>query len=64
MKISFEDGSFLQIDDTIKGDKVITITMCGLKNGGKIVTMSTSDLNCDQVNEIIEFLTKSLKNVE
>jgi len=60
MKISFEDGSFIHIDDAVREDKIITITMCGLKDDGKTLTMSTSDLDSDQVLEIIEFLRKSL----
>jgi hypothetical protein len=64
MKISFEDGSFIHIDEAIRGDKVITITMCGLKNDGKTLTMSTSDLDDKQVVEIIEFLSEASKKVE
>ena len=64
MKISFEDGSFICIDEADRDDKVITITMCGLKNDGKTLTMSTSELDHKQVSEIIEFLSRYTKKVE
>jgi len=60
MKISFEDGSFIHVDKIDFNDKIINITMCGLKNDGKTLTMSSSDLNEEQVREIIEFLEQSL----
>lgn len=64
MKISFEDGSFIHIDEAVRGDKIVTITMCGLKNDGRSLTMSSSDLDSEQVGEIIEFLAGFLKKVE
>ena len=64
MKISFEDGSFIHIDEAIRSDKVITFTTCGLKNDGKSLTMSSSDLSHEQVVEIIQFLTEALKKIE
>lgn len=64
MKISFEDGSFVYINEAVRSDKTVTITMCGLNKDGKTLTMSSSDLDFKQVGEIIEFLTKFLKKIE
>ena len=64
MKIPFEDGSFICVDEAEREDKVATNTMCGLKNDGKSLTMSTSDLDQAQVAEIIKFLSSFVKNIE
>jgi hypothetical protein len=56
MKISFEDGSFINLDESTRDDKAVTITMCGLNDGGKTLTMSSSELDSEQIAEIIKFL--------
>ena len=61
MKIPFEDGSFIHIEKSVRDDKLVTFTMCGLKNDGRSLTMSSSELNHEQIVEIIEFLTVALK---
>jgi len=63
MKISFEDGSFIHIDESYNGGKAITITMCGVSSDGNSVTMSSSDLELEQVEQVCEFLQKVLKKV-
>lgn len=60
MKISFDDGSFICLDESVKEGKVATITMCGLKDNGKTLTMSTSELNSNQVREIIRFFNDTI----
>jgi hypothetical protein len=62
MKVHFEDGSFLHIDESVNDGKVITITMCGISNDGNKLTMSSSDLDEAQVQEIHDFLDKKLKS--
>lgn len=64
MKISFKDGSFIHIDKSHNSGKVITITMCGVSSDGNSVTMSSSDLEFEQVEQICEFLQEALKKVE
>lgn len=53
MRIDFEDGSFLTIDDM---DEVLSISMFGLS--GKKAIMSSSKLTKDNVQDIIIFLQK------
>lgn len=62
MKIYFDDGSFLDIDEAVNDGKVITITMCGVNSDGNKLTMSSSDLDIDQVQKIHDFLDKTLKS--
>ena len=53
MKIEFDDGSFLEVVQN--GDKT-HIVMCGFKTD-KQLTMSVSDLNKDQLKQLVEFLS-------
>lgn len=65
MKILFDDGSFIRFDEVLgRKDKLVTITTCGLKNNKKSLIMSSSELDCEQVNEIIDFLSKLTKKSE
>lgn len=65
MKISFEDGSFISfLENPSDNTKLITVIMCGLKSDGKSLTMSSSELTREQSQEIIDFLTETLKKVE
>lgn len=58
MKINFDDGSFLAIEPQHDEGRLLTISMCGLTNGGKKATMSTSMLTLDDVEQVIDFLTE------
>ena len=63
MKIHFEDGSFIHLDEAINdNDKIVTITMCGLSSNGNKLTMSSSELDIEQVEEISEFFKKIIEN--
>ena len=64
LKISFEDGSFISLDESVRLDKLLTLSMCGLKDNGKSVTMSTSELTRDQVIKLVYFLSQALENME
>ena len=59
MKISFEDGSFIHVDEATRDDKAITISMCGV-NGNRL-TMSSSDLDIEQLEQLVEFMQEILK---
>jgi len=63
MKVTFKDGSFLEIIPSASGEEPkITIVMCGHK-GYNQVTMSSSDLSPAQTGEMIEFLKGWLENL-
>jgi hypothetical protein len=53
MKIEFEDGSFLE---AIKEEDGIMLVMCGFKSKAQL-TMSSSKLNKEQINKLVEFLS-------
>lgn len=55
MKVVFADGSFLEILPNKEGDK-LNFVMCGFKDFNQL-TMSSSELNEDQIEELITFLT-------
>jgi len=61
MKIYFDDGSFISLDETNTQDKVLNITMCGLKEDRKSLTMSASELDKEQVSRMCDFLQNILK---
>lgn len=63
MKISFDDGSFIHMDQSVNDGKILTVTMCGLDNDGNRLTMSSSDLDLDQAQEIYDFLDEMLKSL-
>lgn len=53
MKITFEDGSFLELEPNDDGS--IRLILCGIKSYNQ-ATMSTADLNEEQVAEMTNFL--------
>lgn len=55
MKITFEDGSFLELEPNADGS--IRLILCGIKSYNH-ATMSTADLNKEQVAEITDFLLR------
>jgi hypothetical protein len=59
MKITFEDGSFIMFDMTNNFDK-LNLIMCGLQNSNKL-TMSSSKLNREQVEQVVKFLESWLQ---
>lgn len=59
MKITFEDGSFIMLDNTNKSDQ-LNLIMCGLQGSNKL-TMSSSKLNKEQVEQVIKFLESWLQ---
>lgn len=61
MKIDFDDGSFILVEESVVPHKVATITMCGVKE--KSVVMSSSDLSEEEAEDMIGFLKKILKSV-
>ena len=63
MKIHFEDGSFIHLDESTNDNKIVTITMCGLNNDGNKLTMSSSELNMDQAKDINRFLIKIIEKL-
>ena len=63
MKIIFDDGSFICMDESVNDGKIITISMCGVSYDGGSVTMSSSDLATEQAEQILEFLQEILKKV-
>ena len=62
MKIEFDDGSFIHMGESVNDSKVVTVTMCGVNSNGNSVTMSSSELDADQAQEIYDFLDKILKS--
>ena len=52
MKITFEDGSFLELEHNNDGS--VRLVLCGIK-GYNQTTMSAADLNKEQVVEITNF---------
>lgn len=64
MKVTFKDGSFLEIIPSAQDEEPkITIVMCGHK-GYNQVTMSSSDLSLPQVSEITGFLADWIKKID
>ncbi len=61
MKIEFEDGSFITIENVIENDQLLLITMCGLVNNKKSV-MSTSIIGNREIEKIVNFLQQWQKN--
>ena len=57
MKINFEDGSFIELEEL--QDK-IRIIMCAKKDV-RTTTMSSSVINVEQIKEIMTFLEKYIK---
>jgi len=58
VKVDFKDGSFLLFEST--EDKKVNVIMCGRKDANS-VTMSSSFIDKDQVNEIMGFLNDWLR---
>jgi hypothetical protein len=56
MRITFDDGSFIEFIPSDK-ERVITIIMCGIKDYKKL-TMSASDLNEEQIDKLVEFVSE------
>jgi hypothetical protein len=61
MKIEFADGSFLEALPNEENDTV-SIIMCGVKDYNQF-TMSVSDLDVTQVEQLVEFLAEWKKNI-
>ena len=61
MKLSFNDGSFICLDESPNDGIILTISMCGLSKDGNKLTMSSSELDLTQTHEISEFLQEILK---
>ena len=57
MKITFEDGSFLEFMPSAQDDNKLTVILCGFKDINKL-TMATSEIDRNNVSEIIEFLSE------
>jgi len=53
MRITFEDGSFLELESHEDGS--IRVILCGIKSYNQ-ATMSTADLSPEQVSELFMFL--------
>lgn len=54
MRITFKDGSFLSINEAVSPEK-LNLIVCGMKNY-KEVTMSTVELDRDEVVEMVRVL--------
>jgi len=63
MRVTFKDGSFLEIMTSAEDKNKLTIIMCGFK-GYNQLTMSSSDLSLNQVNEMIGFLTDWVEDLD
>lgn len=61
MKITFDDGSFIALEDSTGEDVKINVILCGIK-GPREVTMSTLDLDIDQAEEMANFLKKWIED--
>jgi len=59
MKITFEDGSFIMFDVTNNKDQ-LNLIMCGLQGSNKL-TMSSSKLSRDQIEQAVKFLESWLQ---
>jgi len=53
VKIDFEDGSFILLEAV--DENKVNVIMCGRKDANS-VTMSSSSLNLEQVEKIVDFL--------
>ena len=63
MRVTFEDGSFLEIMQSVQDENRLTFVLCGFKDYDKL-TMSSSELNISQVEQIKEFLEDWRKKLE
>ena len=61
MKIYFEDDSFIHLDESPNNNKIVSITMSGLSADGKKLTMSSSELDLAEVQEISDFFQNMIK---
>lgn len=63
MKITFDDGSFLEVMSIDQLDEFkLRFVLCGFKNH-KELTMSASELSLEQIDELMEFLSDWRANV-
>jgi len=62
MKIPFEDGSFILIDNSKHPGKLLAITLCGVSGDGNSVIMSSSNLKLEQVVKIQQFLKEVIES--
>lgn len=64
MKIVFDDDSFIQIEESSREDKAVSVTMCGYNPYTKRLVMSSSELDAQQVQDLVDFFQqKILKTV-
>jgi hypothetical protein len=57
MKIMFEDGSYLELDQSPNDSNKLIVILCGYKTETQL-TMSSSEITIQDADQIIEFLTK------
>lgn len=57
--ITFDDGSFIKIEKSLHRNNYVTIIMCGLNEEGNKLTMSSSDLSPDQVEQLCHALSNT-----
>lgn len=62
MKIKFEDGSFLTIDENQLNEKLLEVSMCAVED--KKTIMLTLNLNKEQIIEITEFFNQWQKKIQ
>ena len=62
MKIIFDDGSFLTIDQNQLNENLLEVSMCAIE--GKKTIILTLNLNVDQVDKITEFFSAWKKKTQ
>ena len=60
IEIVFDDGSFIRVEESPHRDSHVNMIMCGLNEESDRLTMSSSDLNSEQIDKLCE----ALRNIQ
>lgn len=63
MKMKFNDGSFIHIEESNNIGCALTLTMCGVRDDGNKLTMSSVELDANQLQELHNFIANIVKKV-
>lgn len=64
MKVDFEDGSFIAIEPSGNDSGKLNIIMCGVKDASGATVMASSELDSQQVVDLVKFLMNWVENLE
>lgn len=59
MRVCFDDGSFLDLEESITEGKATTVVLCGIED--RTVTMSSAELDWEQTEALYKKLGEILE---